>query len=217
MRWPGASSPNPLIGDPRRHHEREVAEVVAVGEPDGAAAGVGGGDRRRPDVEPARRHLCEQAGEFGADEVDPQPELVGDRAQQFVVEPGELARGVDADARRRIGQRADGQVPGVPGPARRHRRCRAVRRARSCTCPRPGPVAAAARLVGNALALSTPGGAHWSTWAPAGAARPMLQTNSGDQRDDDMLTEPVKRGHPRNVSISGAIAPVALIQNATVR
>ncbi len=33
----------------------------------------------------------------------------------------------------------------------------------------PGPWAAAARLVGSALALSTPGGAHWSTFAPAGA------------------------------------------------
>jgi hypothetical protein len=35
-----------------------------------------------------------------------------------------------------------------------------------------GPWAAAARLVGSALALSTPGGAHWSTSAAAGAAQP---------------------------------------------
>jgi hypothetical protein len=39
----------------------------------------------------------------------------------------------------------------------------------------PGPVAAFARLVGSALALSTPGGTHWSTLAPAGVARPMLE------------------------------------------
>src|SRR5258705_12251506 len=42
----------------------------------------------------------------------------------------------------------------------------------------PGPVAAFARLVGSALALSTPGGAHWSTLAPAGAARPMFEISS---------------------------------------
>jgi hypothetical protein len=37
-----------------------------------------------------------------------------------------------------------------------------------------GPWAAAARLVGSALALSTPGGAHWSTSAAAGAAQPTI-------------------------------------------
>jgi hypothetical protein len=40
----------------------------------------------------------------------------------------------------------------------------------------PGPVAAFARLVGSALALSTPGGAHWSTLAPAG------ETHARDQQ-----------------------------------
>src|ERR1700761_5726775 len=34
----------------------------------------------------------------------------------------------------------------------------------------PGPLAAFARLVGSALARSTPGGAHWSTLAVAGGA-----------------------------------------------
>src|SRR5882757_9463483 len=42
----------------------------------------------------------------------------------------------------------------------------------------PGPLAAAARLVGSALALCTPGGAHWSTSAFAGAANPMPNTAS---------------------------------------
>ena len=94
---------------PRRHDQREVAEVVAVGEPDGAPASVGGGDRRRADVEAPRRHLREQAGELGADEIDSQTQLFGDRAQQLVVEAGELALRVDADARRCVGQGADGQ------------------------------------------------------------------------------------------------------------
>ena len=42
----------------------------------------------------------------------------------------------------------------------------------------PGPAAAEARLVGTALALSTPGGAHWSTSATAGAAIGTLNTSS---------------------------------------
>jgi hypothetical protein len=40
----------------------------------------------------------------------------------------------------------------------------------------PGPWAAAARLVGSALALWTAGRAHWS--APAGGARPRLEISS---------------------------------------
>ena len=75
----------------RRHDEREVAEVVAVGESDGASARIGGGDRRGADVEATRCHLCEQAGEFRADEIDSQTELFGYRAQQLVVESGEVA------------------------------------------------------------------------------------------------------------------------------
>ena len=51
----------------------------------------------------------------------------------------------------------------------------------------PGPCAAAARLVGSALALSTPGGAHWSTLAPAGAARPMLETSSATNAMTNVL------------------------------
>ena len=125
---------------PRRHDQREVAEVVAVGEADGAPTGIGGGDRRRADVEASRCHLGEQAGELGADEIDSQTELFGDRAQQLVVEPGELARRVDADARRRVRQRADGQHAGcaqtervdVDGVQR-------LRRSVSCTCPRRAP------------------------------------------------------------------------------
>src|ERR1700761_1019923 len=42
----------------------------------------------------------------------------------------------------------------------------------------PGPLAAFARLVGSALALSTPGGAHWSTLAPAGGAGRMTATTT---------------------------------------
>ena len=65
-------------GDGRsgRHHEREVAEVIAVGESDGAAARLGGGDRRRPDVEAPRRHLRQQTGELGADEIDLEAQLL---------------------------------------------------------------------------------------------------------------------------------------------
>jgi hypothetical protein len=33
-------------------------------------------------------------------------------------------------------------------------------------------------LVGSVLALATPGGAHWSTLAPAGAATPKLEISS---------------------------------------
>ncbi len=92
-----------------RDDEREVSEVVSVREADGAAPGVGRGDRRRAHVEATRCHLGQQPGELGAHEVDLQTELVGDGAQQLVVEPGELAPGVDADARRRVRQCADGQ------------------------------------------------------------------------------------------------------------
>ena len=42
----------------------------------------------------------------------------------------------------------------------------------------PGPFAAAARLVGSALALCSPGGAHWSPSAPARGADPMPNTKS---------------------------------------
>ncbi len=87
----------------------EAGGGVSVREPDGAPTRIGGGDRRRPHVEAPRRHLREQPGELGADEVDVQPEPAGDRAQQLVVEAGELAGRIDADARRRIRQRADGQ------------------------------------------------------------------------------------------------------------
>src|SRR5258708_24204055 len=41
-----------------------------------------------------------------------------------------------------------------------------------------GPFAAAARLVGSALALPTPGGAHWSLSAPAIGASPIVTTKS---------------------------------------
>src|SRR5690348_13530108 len=45
----------------------------------------------------------------------------------------------------------------------------------------PGPAAAAERLVGRALALCSPGGAHWSFWAPAGAAKPIAASNPATQ------------------------------------
>jgi len=60
----------PLDRTPVRHHECEVAEVVAVGEADQVAPGVGGSDRRRADVEPVSRHLREQSREVGSDELD---------------------------------------------------------------------------------------------------------------------------------------------------
>ena len=41
----------------------------------------------------------------------------------------------------------------------------------------PGPLAADARLVGSALALCWPGGAHWSPSAPAGGAHPIMTTS----------------------------------------
>jgi hypothetical protein len=52
----------------------------------------------------------------------------------------------------------------------------------------PGPWAAAARFVGSALALSTPGGAHWSTFARAGAARLILQISTATRAATDDLT-----------------------------
>ena len=51
----------------------------------------------------------------------------------------------------------------------------------------PGPVAALARLVGSALALWTPGGAHWST-AAAGAASPTLPISKASKTTTDVLT-----------------------------
>jgi hypothetical protein len=60
-----------------------------------------------------------------------------------------------------------------------------------------GPVAALARLVGSALALWTPGGAHWSTLAAAGgagdrttacAANPMLPISQAIRTTIDVLT-----------------------------
>ena len=118
MRCPAASLSKPCDRRAGRHDQREVAEVVAVGEPDGAPAGVGGGDRRRADVEAPRRHLGEQPGEVGADEVDLQAQLVGDRPQQFVVEAGEAPVEFDADGRRRLraGCRRSG-CRGVPRPS----------------------------------------------------------------------------------------------------
>jgi hypothetical protein len=65
----------------------------------------------------------------------------------------------------------------------------------------PGPVAALARLVGSALALSTPGGAHWSTLAAAGgagnrtnagAARPMLEISSATSATTKTFTSRIQ-------------------------
>src|SRR5690348_7780334 len=55
----------------------------------------------------------------------------------------------------------------------------------------PGPCAAAARFVGKALALETPGGAHWST-APAGAANPMLPINSAIRATTNVFTAVIR-------------------------
>ena len=52
----------------------------------------------------------------------------------------------------------------------------------------PGPAAAEARLVGTALALSTPGGAHWSASATAGAAIGRLNTSSAISDENERLT-----------------------------
>src|ERR1700741_966907 len=56
----------------------------------------------------------------------------------------------------------------------------------------PGPVAAFARLVGRALALSTPGGAHWSTLAPAGAASPKLEISSATKATTKSFTNRIQ-------------------------
>lgn len=100
-----------FMAEPGGHHQRVVAEVVAVGEGDGPAALLGGLDRRGPDVEAVRRHLCEQPGEIRADETDLKTELAGDRPQQLVVEPAVLAGGGDADVGRSAREGADGQHP----------------------------------------------------------------------------------------------------------
>jgi len=61
----------------------------------------------------------------------------------------------------------------------------------------PGPVAAFVRLVGSALALWTPGGAHCSTSAAAGGAgnkttagdaNPMLPISNAIRMTTDVLT-----------------------------
>jgi hypothetical protein len=52
----------------------------------------------------------------------------------------------------------------------------------------PGPWAALERFVGRALALSIPGGAHWSTLAPAGGASDMLQISSAVIATTNVLT-----------------------------
>jgi hypothetical protein len=99
------------LGDRRacRHHERVVAEVVAVGEGDGAPPRVGGLDVRRTDVEAPGRHLGEQPGEIGGEEAELQAQLVGNGTQQLVVEAGELSSGVYADVRWGIRQRSHRQ------------------------------------------------------------------------------------------------------------
>ena len=94
-----------------RHDQRQVTEVVAVGKSDCAAACFGGDDRRRGDVEASRRHLGEQAGEFGAGEDDVQSQLRGDRAQQLVVITGVAPRGVQAAGRGTSRLGPDGQGP----------------------------------------------------------------------------------------------------------
>ena len=93
------------------HDQRQVTEVVAVGESDCAAACLGGDDRRRGDVEASRRHLGEQAGEFGADNDDVQAQLCRDRAQQFVVIAGKAPRSVQAAGRGSSRLSPDGQGP----------------------------------------------------------------------------------------------------------
>ena len=146
-----------------------------------------------------------------------QAELVGDGAQQLVVEAGELALRVDADARRRVRQRADGQHAGraeaervdVDGVERFDGGRRVLVRRRAL---RGG----SARLVGSALALSTPGGAHWSASASAGVAIPRLKTSSAISATANALTvRPVKGVIQGNVAAGQARNRVALIQNAT--
>src|SRR6185437_12574765 len=82
-----------------RHDQRQVAEVVAVGESDCATACFGGDDRRRTDVEAPPGDLRQQCGELGAREFDAQAQLGGDRPQQLAVVAGEAAA-VEATARR---------------------------------------------------------------------------------------------------------------------
>ena len=80
----------------------------------------------------------------------------------------------------------------------------------------PGPAAAEARLVGTALALSTPGGAHWSTSAPAGAAIGRLNTSSATSDRTSALRYPAREsGHGSNVAAAVAQASAWLNQNAT--
>jgi len=95
------------------HHQRVVAEVIAVGECDGVAPRSGGFDRRGSDVETPRCHLGKQPGEVRAHEADFQTQLGGDGKKQLVVEAAELPGGGDADVRRRVRQRADCQDAGL--------------------------------------------------------------------------------------------------------
>src|SRR6478609_9825348 len=67
-------------------------------------------------------------------------------------------------------------TPGVPSPSAPRFTESSGDTASVVYLSAPGPLAAAARLVGSALALSTPGGAHWSTSAPAAGAQPMAST-----------------------------------------
>ena len=108
---PGPRLSKPCERRAGRHDQRQVAEVVAVGESDCATACFGGDDRRRGDVEASRRHLGEQAGEFGAGEDDVQSQLRGDRPQQLVVIAGVAPRGVQAAGRGASRLGADGQGP----------------------------------------------------------------------------------------------------------
>src|SRR5262245_33428613 len=99
-------------------------------------------------------------------------------------------------------------TPGVPSP-----------RAPALTAPSgatlgvvylssPGPAAADARFVGTALALSTPGGAHWSASAPAGTAIGRLNTSSATSaRTNALALRPVKRVIRVNVAATAALKP----------
>ena len=176
------------------------------GEPDGSPTGIGGGDGRRADVEAARRDLGQQPREVGAHEIDLQTEFGGDGAQQFVVEAGEPAELIQM-----LGGASESvptvRVPGVPSPS-------ALRSMRSSgTTPGvvyrsdPGPPAAAARLVGSALALSAPGGAHWSAPEGGASASAASVTNSAATR---MRHNRVIR---RNLPGRGVLVKVGLTRN----
>ena len=106
--------------------------------------------------------------------------------------------GVDADARRRIRQRADGQR------ARRAQAervdvdgARAARRSGSCTCPRSGPWPPRPGWSAARWRSATPGGAHWSRH-PRAAASPHAESPRSATSATTIVLR--NRRHPRQRS-----------------